>query len=267
MEKLLARISKALGLSDDEIAEALAPDLDADTEAVIKGAEAALGVAKLGGGCAECNGLPEYEPDYIAKRDFSYGRRKELAGTGAAMSGGGFPIENCGDVKNAVQAIGRAKDRASAMAHIKSRAKSLGCTGSLPDSWGPVKKAAESSAGPGRVRNMDTDETTVEETADTIEDRVEALEDTIEKLPGQIVKAIREGQKDEEPEVTPAELSSKLDKLASDTAKAVEEIGAKVEKLAEGESSQGPDEIAKAESVSKAAYEARGLPADLAGIV
>lgn len=69
------------------------------------------------------------------KRDFSDDDRKRLAGTGAALPDGSYPIVTAADVKNAVRAIGRASDPAKAKAHIISRAKALGCTGDLPDDW------------------------------------------------------------------------------------------------------------------------------------
>lgn len=69
------------------------------------------------------------------KREFSTDERQRLAGTGAALPDGSFPISNEKDLENAIHAIGRAKDPAKAKAHIISRAKTLGCTDKLPDGW------------------------------------------------------------------------------------------------------------------------------------
>lgn len=69
------------------------------------------------------------------KREFSDKQRAAAADSGAAMPGGGFPIENTGDLKNAIQAVGRAKNPDAAKAHIKARAKALGAEGLLPDTW------------------------------------------------------------------------------------------------------------------------------------
>ena len=71
----------------------------------------------------------------IEKRQFSDKEREAAAKTGAAMPGGGFPIKSVEDLKNAIQAIGRAKDRTATIAHIKSRAKSLGRSDLIPDNW------------------------------------------------------------------------------------------------------------------------------------
>src|SRR5215831_14918312 len=68
-------------------------------------------------------------------KEFSTELRKELAKSGKAMKGGGFPIENEADLKNAIQAFGRACNKAAAKAHIKKRAAALGKTELLPENW------------------------------------------------------------------------------------------------------------------------------------
>jgi hypothetical protein len=74
----------------------------------------------------------------LVKRSFNTGQRKAMAAKGQAMAGGGFPIATVEDLKNAIQAIGRAKDPAKAKAHIKSRAAALGKSSLVPDSWKAV---------------------------------------------------------------------------------------------------------------------------------
>ncbi|MGO9773373.1 MAG: hypothetical protein ACLPSW_28275 [Roseiarcus sp.] len=86
----------------------------------------------------------------IAKRDFTQAERNSAAQTGAAMPDGSFPIHNQEDLKNAVQAYGRAKDKDAAKAHIVKRAKELGLTADLPEDWSGAKKAA-----PVRVEKRD----------------------------------------------------------------------------------------------------------------
>ena len=75
------------------------------------------------------------DSDEIDKREFSQGERDKAADSGAALPDGSFPIKNVSDLHNAIKAVGRAKDRGRAMAHIKSRAKALGASDALPDSW------------------------------------------------------------------------------------------------------------------------------------
>lgn len=79
----------------------------------------------------------------LGKKDFSDERRKHLAGTGAALPDGSFPIESEQDLKNAIHAIGRAKDPEKAKAHIKARAKALGHEDLIPSEWGGSKKAVK----------------------------------------------------------------------------------------------------------------------------
>lgn len=71
----------------------------------------------------------------IFKAEFSEKERKKLAKKKEAMPDGSFPIRNTSDLKNAIQAIGRAKDPAKAKAWIKKRAKALGKEDLLPDTW------------------------------------------------------------------------------------------------------------------------------------
>jgi hypothetical protein len=69
------------------------------------------------------------------KREFSDEERKRLATTGAAMEDGSFPIENEEDLKNAIQAYGRAADKEKAKKHIIARAKALGLMRLIPEGW------------------------------------------------------------------------------------------------------------------------------------
>ena len=69
------------------------------------------------------------------KREFTAGERDTAAESGAAMPDGSFPIENEGDLENAIHAVGRADDPEKAKAHIIARAKDLGATDKLPADW------------------------------------------------------------------------------------------------------------------------------------
>jgi len=71
----------------------------------------------------------------VEKREFTDAEREAAADTGAAMPDGSFPIKTVKDLKNAIQAFGRAKDPAKAKAHIKARAKALGKENLIPDNW------------------------------------------------------------------------------------------------------------------------------------
>jgi hypothetical protein len=87
--------------------------------------------------------------------------RKKAAESGHALPDGSFPIENVQDLKNAIQAIGRAKDPAKAKAHIKKRARALGHPELIPDGWSavtiemPTPKDVMAAAGQAFVKTED----------------------------------------------------------------------------------------------------------------
>ncbi len=71
----------------------------------------------------------------LAPRQFSSETRDKLAKRNVAMPDGSFPIPDKDALRRAIQAIGRAKNRAAVMAHIKRRAKAMGATDMLPEDW------------------------------------------------------------------------------------------------------------------------------------
>lgn len=93
---------------------------------------------------------PESEEDF---RDVSTEERERLAGEGAAMPDGSYPIANCEDLRNAIQAIGRAKDPEATKAHIRKRKSALGCDEvELPEDWGAeIVAFVDTHDGPGWI--------------------------------------------------------------------------------------------------------------------
>lgn len=260
MEKLLARISKALGIPDEEINAAM---MTPEQLEAIDAAESALEIAK---------GTADFESEIddsayveIAKRDFTADERQK-----ARFSiDGRFPMNNCSDVSNARQALGRAKpaDRPRIEALIRRAASAFKCNieGSV------VEKSDESNRGTANVRGMDETNGTVEENTGTIEERMDDLESAFEELPAKIAKAIKDSKDEEETKPpTPEELGEKIDKLATDTAEAVKEIGEQIEKLGAGGSAQGEEipaeQNGKAARIAKA-FEERDLDPRLQGIL
>lgn len=72
----------------------------------------------------------------ICKKDYDQKTRDEMASNGEAMSGGRYPIEDKGDLEDAIHAIGRGKgSHADIRAHIRRRAKALGAEDLLPEDW------------------------------------------------------------------------------------------------------------------------------------
>lgn len=76
----------------------------------------------------------------IAKRKFTADERKDAAAKGHAMPDGGYPIEDVGDLHNAIQAIGRAKNPGATRAHVRRQAARLGQSDLIPDDWGKKVK-------------------------------------------------------------------------------------------------------------------------------
>lgn len=69
------------------------------------------------------------------KRAFSEEKRQELAKSGMALPDGSYPIVSEADLRNAIQAFGRAKDKESAKKHIMKRARALKLESLIPANW------------------------------------------------------------------------------------------------------------------------------------
>jgi len=69
------------------------------------------------------------------KRAFSEEKRAELAKSGMALEDGSFPIVGESDLRNAIQAYGRAKNKDIAKKHIMKRAKALKLESLIPANW------------------------------------------------------------------------------------------------------------------------------------
>lgn len=94
---------------------------------------------------AETPGAQRMAEVELEKRDFSEKERKHLASQGLALPDGSYPIKTEADLKNAVQAYGRAGDKPEAKAHIIARAKAMKLTHLLPADW-PGSTKEEKSA-------------------------------------------------------------------------------------------------------------------------
>ena len=85
-------------------------------------------------------------------KDYDTDQRKKMIDKKQAMPDGSFPIADCEDLRNAIQAIGRAKDPDAAKRHVRKRKAALGCPDvELPDTW--AGEAEEFKRGPGWVTN------------------------------------------------------------------------------------------------------------------
>jgi hypothetical protein len=81
------------------------------------------------------------------KRAFTDDQRTSMAKEGMAMPDGSFPIKSESDLRNAIQAFGRAKDKEAAKRHIMKRAKDMGKEDLIPANWvmgGGTEKKSDS---------------------------------------------------------------------------------------------------------------------------
>jgi phage head maturation protease/cation transport regulator ChaB len=78
------------------------------------------------------------QPYWLVKREYSPAAREKYAKEGVAMKDGSFPIPDKGALKDAIQAHGRSKNKGAAKRHIVRRAKALGASDMLPDTWKAV---------------------------------------------------------------------------------------------------------------------------------
>lgn len=67
--------------------------------------------------------------------DLSQDKREQLAKEGKALPDGSFPIRNRSDLDNAIKLAGNASNPARAKRFIKKRARELGETEMIPDTW------------------------------------------------------------------------------------------------------------------------------------
>jgi hypothetical protein len=71
--------------------------------------------------------------EFVNEREYSEEERAEMADKGEALPDGSYPIADKADLKNAIQAYGRAKNQSLAAKHIAKRAKALNAEDLIPD--------------------------------------------------------------------------------------------------------------------------------------
>ena len=129
---------------DGQIIEVSLVDRPANPSAKLIMAKSVTGESTL----VQVEELHEYNaplPSDLFKREVSDKEREALAARGAAMPDGSYPIANVSDLKNAIQAFGRAKNPNAVKKHIIRRARALNALDVLPDDWnvGKALKALE----------------------------------------------------------------------------------------------------------------------------
>ena len=105
----------------------------------------------------EILGFDEYDPEEAADIDaevadvalkamYSEDERAEMAKGGMALPDGSYPIKDEEDLKNAIMAYGRAKDKTKAKAHIMKRAMELDKEDMIPAEWSEEKTLLDDEA-------------------------------------------------------------------------------------------------------------------------
>lgn len=89
---------------------------------------------------------PKADEPEVEKREFTDAERKNMAEAGQALPDGSYPIKTVGDLKNAIQSFGRAKDPAKVKSHIIARAKALGKETLIPEAWSKAVEADTAKA-------------------------------------------------------------------------------------------------------------------------
>lgn len=97
---------------------------------------------------------PRDTTNALSKRAFTERAREKAAKAGAAMADGSFPIKTTSDLRNAIRAVGRAKNPDAVKAHIRRRARALGATSMLPDSYTKAFNSNQPRDDHGRWREL-----------------------------------------------------------------------------------------------------------------
>lgn len=120
-----------------------------------------------------------WKSNEVDKRDFSTEQRENLADKGQALPDGSFPIASKQDLANAIKAFGRAGNKEAAKRHIIKRARALGATEMLPESWNVTKvstSAGSATVNEGDGMPMDLSAIDDADLRKSIEDAIEGLE-------------------------------------------------------------------------------------------
>jgi hypothetical protein len=86
------------------------------------------------------------DAETLWKAKYTADDRKEMAANGQAMSDGSYPIKDSVDLNNAIHAVGRGRNNSHSAIrrHIIARAKALGMSDKIPETWSDGGKLAKS---------------------------------------------------------------------------------------------------------------------------
>lgn len=175
----------------------------------------------------------------LLKRTFTSEQREKLAESGAAMSDGSFPTVNKQDLRNAISAFGRAKNKAAVAKHIKKRAKALKATDILPEegTLADMMKSQTENPSAGKVGKVGTTEesTMPDENSKQVEELTKKLERaTAVGTLTDMQKAHFEGLKEDEQDEFLAKSADEREEIVKKLAKAAQDDNPVVYTTAEG---------------------------------
>ncbi len=200
------------------------------------------------------------------KRDFSDKQRSKMADAGTAMPDGSFPIANKSDLKNAIQAFGRAKNKSAAKAHIKTRAKALGATDLLPDDWSKtvmpaamqkclygIAQLASGIQSIGWVHDSEEYEAAQEGDGSAVPDKINAgISILFDALIAMVEEEAAEWNEEEGGEMAMAAVSASLEKINAKPERLRELLAKRAE---QEEHEMKPEELQKVVGESQAALQ------------
>lgn len=111
----------------------------------------------------EASDIEAEAAEIALKRAYSEESRSAMAKAGQALPDGSYPIKDEADLRNAIQAYGRAKDKTAAKAHIMKRALALGLEDLIPMNWvskedmDKAKKESSEKSLDGAVKSEETE--------------------------------------------------------------------------------------------------------------
>lgn len=156
------------------------------------------------------------------KRDFTQEQRDKDAESGVAMSDGSFPIANVKDLKNAIHALGRAKDPEKAKQHVVTRARALGAESELPAEWSGGKRAGDPGEheGDANMADVNAEVVALKSQVDDLTKKIETLTNEKTELTKSVADLTKKNQgltalKKAMPPALAAALEAKKDPKAS----------------------------------------------------
>lgn len=135
------------------------PDNDGDDDSTAAGDTDHDYVLPNGKPGPKASGAMCFSEATFYNKDYSEDDRKKMAKAGHAMPDGSYPIADAEDLDNAIHAVGRGKNNShdAIRKHIIKRAKALGLSSKIPESWSESGSSSGASDHSGTHLYNDSD--------------------------------------------------------------------------------------------------------------